>query len=158
MSNKPIAIVTGASKGIGAAVAKLFAKNGHDVCINYLSDENGAHSVARSCEEVSARTLIVKADISRKEDVAKLFRRCDEGLGVVSCLVNNAGVIGSSSSLEDLSADTLLETFETNVFGTLFCIQEAIKRMSTARGGEGGMIVNMSSMAAALGSPNEYVH
>lgn len=100
---RPTAIITGASKGIGAAVAKLFANNGYDVCVNYLSDGNGARSVAQSCEEAGARTLIVKADISRKDDVAELFRRCDEGLGTVSCLVNNAGVIGSSSTLEDLS-------------------------------------------------------
>ncbi|MEO9515482.1 MAG: SDR family oxidoreductase [Paracoccaceae bacterium] len=145
-------------KGIGAAVATLFASNGFDVCINYLSDEHGACKVARACQEAGARALIVKADISSKNEVVELFRKCDEGLGAISCLVNNAGVIGSSSPLENLSADTLLTTFETNVFGTVHCIQEATKRMSTAHGGEGGTIVNMSSMAAVLGSPNEYVH
>lgn len=158
MSNRPIALITGASKGIGASVAKLFAKNGFDICINYLSDEKSARSVAHSCEDAGARAIVVKADISRPNQVAELFLRCDNELGIVSCLVNNAGIIGSSTLLENLSADALSETFKTNVFGTLYCIQEAIKRMSTEHGGTSGTIINMSSLAAVRGSPNEYVH
>lgn len=158
MSRRPIVIVTGASKGIGAAVAELFANNGYDVCINYLSDEKGARAVAQTCKEAGAQTVIVKADIARKKDVSALFQRCDDSLGTVSCLVNNAGIIGSSTRLEDLSEEALRGTFETNVFGALYCMQEAIKRMSTEHAGSGGTIVNMSSLAAVLGSANEYVH
>lgn len=158
MTNKPIALVTGASKGIGASVAELFAKNGYDICINYLSDENGAKAVANACENFGARTIIAKANISRPDAVSKMFRNCDERLGRLSCLVNNAGIIGSSTLLENLSADALSETFQTNVFGTVYCIQEAIKRMSKQQGGIGGTIVNMSSLAAVRGSANEYIH
>ena len=158
MSNRPIALVTGASKGIGASVATLFAKNGYDVCINYLSDEDGARVVARSCEEAGARTAVAKADVARPDEVADMFQHCDAALGPVSCLVNNAGIIGSATLLEHLTADALTETFQTNVFGIVYCMQEAIKRMSTAQGGAGGTIVNMSSLAAVRGSANEYVH
>lgn len=158
MADRRIALVTGASKGIGAEVARLFASNGYDVCINYLTDEKGAQAVAQTCEASGARALIVKADVSSKEGVADLFKRCDESLGRVSCLVNNAGIIGSSTLLETLSSGTLSQTFETNVFGPIYCIQEAIKRMSTAHGGVGGTIVNMSSQAAVFGSAHEYVH
>ncbi|MEP5759490.1 MAG: SDR family oxidoreductase [Litoreibacter sp.] len=158
MSNRPVVLVTGASKGIGAAVAKLFAENGFDVCINYLADEDGARAVARSCQDSGVRTLVAQADISCRDEVAGMFLRCDDALGPVSCLINNAGVIGSSSLLENLSSNALAETFGTNVFGALYCIQEAIKRMSTDHDGVGGTIVNMSSLAATLGSPNEYVH
>ena len=158
MSNRPIVLITGASKGIGATVAALFANNGFDICINYLSDDKGARTVAHTCEEAGARTITVKADISLPNEVADLFLKCDEKLGTVSCVINNAGIIGSSSLLENLSADALSETFKTNVFGTVFCIQEATKRMSTQHGGVGGIIINMSSLAAVRGSANEYVH
>ena len=158
MSNRPIVLITGASKGIGATVAALFANNGFDICINYLSDDKGARTVAHTCEEAGARTITVKADISLPNEVADLFLKCDEKLGTVSCVINNAGIIGSSSLLENLSADALSETFKTNVFGTVFCIKEATKRMSTQHGGVGGTIINMSSLAAVRGSANEYVH
>ncbi len=158
MSDKPIVLITGASKGIGAATANLFAKNGFDVCINYLSDENGAKDVARECENSGVRTIIVKADIAQADEVSQMFQECDNSLGNVTCLVNNAGIIGHSSLLENLPANALSQTFKTNVFGTIYCIQEAIKRMSFEHRGTGGAIINMSSLAAVRGSPNEYVH
>ncbi len=158
MNNRPVVLVTGASKGIGASVARLFAKNGHDVCINYLSDEAGAREVAGVCEAAGARTALTRADVARPSDVREMFRECDRMLGPVACVVNNAGVIGGASSLAELSPTALSATFETNLFGTVYCIQEAIKRMSTALGGAGGAIINMSSVAATLGSPHEYVH
>lgn len=157
ISIRPTVLITRASKGIGAATAKLFATNGFDVCINYLSNESGARAVAQSCENAGARTVVVKADVSQQDEVAQLFQRCEDKLGVVSCLVKNVGIIGSSSLLENLTAEALSATFHTNVFGTLYCIQEATKRMSKKHGGVGGTIVNMSSLAAVLGSPNEYV-
>lgn len=158
MSHKPIVLITGASKGIGAETAKLFASNGYDICINYLSDEKGANDVAKSCENLGARAITVRANIAQADEVADMFLTCDKELGTVSSLINNAGIIGSSSLIENLSQKALLETFETNVFGTVYCIQQAIKRMSTKHGGLGGTIVNMSSLAATLGSANEYVH
>lgn len=158
MPNKPIVLITGASKGIGAATAKLFAKNGFDICINYLSDKEGAASVAKACKDLSAKAIIFKANISKLDEVVEMFLSCDDELGTLSCLINNAGIIGSSTLLENLQPDALSETFKTNVFGTIYCMQEAIKRMSTEHGGQGGSIVNMSSVAATLGSANEYVH
>lgn len=158
MSNRPIALITGASKGIGASVAELFANNGFDICINYMSDEKGARAVARICENAGAQALIAKADISQPDEVTELFQSCDDKLGTLSCLVNNAGIIGSSTLLENLTAKALSDTFQTNVFGAIYCIQEAIKRMSTKYGGTGGTVVNMSSLAAVRGSPNEYIH
>jgi NAD(P)-dependent dehydrogenase (short-subunit alcohol dehydrogenase family) len=158
MSNKPIALITGASKGIGAATAMLFAENGFDVCINYLSDEDGAKHVARECEALGGQAITLKADISKASEVSEMFRMCDNDLGCLSCLVNNAGIIGHSSLLENLPLEALSQTFQTNVFGAVYCIQEAVKRMSTKHGGSGGTIVNMSSLAAVRGSANEYVH
>jgi len=158
MTHRPIVLVTGASKGIGASVAKLFAKNGFDICINYLSDEDGARAVVRDCKESGARAIAAKADISQANEVTGMFLECDDALGRMSCLVNNAGIIGKSTLLENLPADALSQTFQTNVFGSIYCMQEAIKRMSTKHGGAGGTIINMSSLAASLGSANEYVH
>lgn len=158
MSTRPIVLVTGSSKGIGAAVAELFAREGFDVCINYRSDERGAYAVADACKEHGARTAVVHADIGSLADIKKLFAACDKQLGALNCLINNAGIIGGTSSLSKLSQDALETTFAANVFGPIYCIQEAIKRMSNESGGVGGTIVNMSSVAATLGSPNEYVH
>lgn len=158
MPQRPIVLITGASKGIGAETAKLFAKNGYDVCINYLSDEEGANTVVKACKDFGTQAMAVKANIARADEVSEMFLTCDKELGKISSLINNAGVIGSASLLENLPNNALSETFETNVFGMIYCIQEAIKRMSTKHGGQGGTIVNMSSLAATLGSAGEYVH
>ena len=158
MSDRPIVLITGASKGIGAETAKLFAKNGYNICINYMSDEEGANAVANSCKKLGAQAIAIKANIAKANEVSEMFLSCDKELGTISSLINNAGVIGSSSLIENLSHKALSETFETNVFGIIYCIQEAIKRMSTKHGGQGGTIVNMSSLAATLGSAGEYVH
>lgn len=155
---RPIVIVTGASHGIGAATARLFAAEGHDVCINYLSDDAAAAQVVAACEAAGARAIAVRGDVGRREDIQALFGACDDALGRVTCLVNNAGIIGKAGRIEDLQPAVLETAFRINVFGVLYGIQEAAKRMSTARGGRGGTIVNMSSLAAFLGSPNEYVH
>lgn len=158
MPQRPIVLITGASKGIGAETAKLFARNGYNICINYLSDEKGANSVVKACKDFDAQAIAVKANIARANEVSEMFLKCDEELGTISSLINNAGVIGSGSLIENLSHKALSETFETNVYGIVYCIQEAIKRMSTKHGGQGGTVVNMSSLAATLGSAGEYVH
>lgn len=155
---RPISIITGASHGIGAATAKLFAAEGYDICISYLSDDAAADEVVASCEALGSRAIAVRGDIGNRGDVLKLFEQCDARLGRVSCLINNAGVIGKAGRLVDLEPSTIERTFQVNVFGLTYCIQEAARRMSTRSGGTGGSIVNMSSLAAALGSPNEYIH
>lgn len=155
---RPIVIVTGASHGIGAATAWLFATQGFDVCINYLSDTAAAAEVVEGCKAAGARAIAVQGDVGKKEDIEALFRACDDELGRVSCLVNNAGIIGKAGKIEDLQPEVLETAFRINVFGVIYCIQEAAKRMSTRKGGHGGTIVNMSSLAAYQGSPNEYVH
>jgi NAD(P)-dependent dehydrogenase (short-subunit alcohol dehydrogenase family) len=153
-----IALVTGASKGIGEATAVAFAKAGYDVCVNYHFDEAGAEKTVRQCREIGVRAIAVGADIADLEAVRQMFDICDDRLGAVTCLVNNAGIIGGSSSLVDLDSSALVSTFQTNVFGMIYCMQEAAKRMRTDEGGSGGAIVNMSSVAAVMGSPGEYVH
>ncbi len=155
---RPIVIVTGASHGIGAATARLFAAEGYDVCINYLSDTAAAQEVVEACKATGARAIAVQGDVGRKEEIEALFKACDDGLGAVTCLVNNAGIIGKAGRIEDLRPSVLETAFRINVFGVIYCIQEAVKRMSTRKGGRGGTIVNMSSLASFLGSPNEYVH
>lgn len=155
---RPIVVVTGASHGIGAATARLFAADGYDVCINYLSDGAAASEVVDACLATGARAIAVQGDVGDKEDIEALFRACDDELGRVTCLVNNAGIIGKAGRIEDLQPEVLETAFRINVFGAMYCIQEAARRMSTRKGGQGGTIVNMSSLAALLGSPNEYVH
>jgi NAD(P)-dependent dehydrogenase (short-subunit alcohol dehydrogenase family) len=154
---KPICIITGASHGIGAATAKLFAAEGYDICISYLSDDAAAADTVAACEDSGARAIAVRGDVGNRDDVLNLFAQCDERLGRVTCLINNAGIIGKAGKLVDLEPEALAATFQINVFGLIYCTQEATKRMSTKMGGTGGAIINMSSLAAYLGSPNEYI-
>lgn len=153
-----IAIITGASRGIGAATAVLAAKAGFDVCINYLSNHTRAAEVVAACQAQGVRAISVAGDVANAADVATLFETCDHKLGPVTFLVNNAGIIGQESRVEDLPADVLHQTFAVNFYGAYYCAQQAIKRMSTTHGGAGGTIVNVSSIAATNGSPGEYVH
>ena len=155
---RKIAIITGSSRGIGAATAKLAAAAGYDVCVNYASDANAANRIANDCKAIGVRAFASKADISDSGQVRTLFSECDAELGKLTLLVNNAGIVGHSSKLVDLRNDDLLATYAINVFGTIYCCQEAIKRMARSEGGDGGAIVNISSIAAKLGSPNEYIH
>lgn len=152
------ALITGAGRGIGAATAVLAAKAGYDICVNYAADENSAEQVASDCRVFGVRCAAVKADIGNPAEVAQLFATCDDLLGPVDLLVNNAGIIGHATLIEHLDVDVLKRTFEVNVFGSIYCAQQAIRRMSTAEGGQGGVIINLSSIAASLGSPGEYVH
>lgn len=155
---KPVVIVTGASKGIGAAIARLFAAEGHDVCAGYLSDEAGAAKTVSDCIASGARAIAVKVNMADRASVANFFRRAELELGRPDCLINNAGIIGATGRLEALPPEALAATFQTNLFGVVYAMQEAITRMSRRHGGKGGAIVNLSSIAATLGSPGEYVH
>lgn len=157
MSVKRVLLVTGGGRGIGAATARLAAQRGYSVCVNYRHREDDAKRVVAEIEAGGGRALAIKADISVDEDVVRMFDTCDRQLGVLSGLVNNAGVVERQSRLEGIDSARLQRVFATNVFGAFACAREAVRRMSTERGGAGGAIVNVSSAAARLGSAGEYL-
>jgi NAD(P)-dependent dehydrogenase (short-subunit alcohol dehydrogenase family) len=152
-----VAIVTGASRGIGAAVARAAARDGYAVCINYHRSEARAQELKAQIESDGGRAITVQGDVAIEDDVLRLFEESASALGQVTALVNNAGILEHHSPLADMSTERFRRVFDTNVIGSLMCAREAIKRMSTKSGGQGGAIVNISSMAARLGAPNEYV-
>ena len=152
-----VALITGGSRGIGAATARLAAERGYAVAVNYVHNEAAAQGVVADIERVGGRAVAVQADVGSEEDVCRLFEEVDRRLGVLSALVNNAGILDVQARLEHMSAARLNRVFTTNITGAFLCAREAVRRMSTARGGRGGSIVNVSSGAARLGSPGEYV-
>ncbi len=152
-----VIVITGASRGIGAATARLAACAGYRICINYLNDDEAAQKVLAEVRELGADAITVKADVSVEDEIIQLFQRVDVELGPVTALVNNAGTIGHKSQLEHMSEFRLLKLMKTNVVGPMLCAKHALQRMSQCHGGKGGSIVNVSSVAARLGSPNEYV-
>ncbi|MEM8563729.1 MAG: SDR family oxidoreductase [Pseudomonadota bacterium] len=152
-----VAIVTGSSRGIGAATAIRLAKEGFDVCINYLANEEAAGSVADQAREHGVKAMTVRADVSKEKQVVNLFAATKAQLGVPSVLVNNAAIVLSQARVVDLTEDRINKLLKTNVTGCLLCAREAVACMSTATGGTGGVIVNVSSSAARLGSPGEYI-
>lgn len=154
---RPAALITGGSRGIGAATAKLLAARGYDLCISYRQRESDAMRVVDACTKLGARAIAVQADIAREKDVERLFGKVDAHYGRLSALVNNAGILQKQMRVEELTAERINRILQTNVTGTLLCCREAVRRMSTQRGGNGGTIVNVSSGAARSGSPNEYV-
>jgi NAD(P)-dependent dehydrogenase (short-subunit alcohol dehydrogenase family) len=153
----PIVLVTGGSRGIGAAASKLAAARGYAVCVNYRSNAEAAQAVVSSIEHAGGRAIAVQADVAIERDVVHLFEACDAQLGRLTALVNNAGILETQMRVEAMDAARLQRVLATNVTGAFMCAREAIKRMSTRHGGNGGAIVNLSSRAAVLGSPNEYV-
>jgi NAD(P)-dependent dehydrogenase (short-subunit alcohol dehydrogenase family) len=152
-----VVIVTGASRGIGAATARLAAERGYLVCVNYRTDVRAADAVVAAIEGTGGRALSVAGDVSVERDVMRLFETVDKKLGAVSALVNNAGILDVQARVEGMSGDRIARVFGVNVTGAFLCAREAVRRMSTARGGNGGSIVNVSSRAAALGSPGPYI-
>ena len=152
-----IMLVTGASRGIGAETARLAAQAGYAVCINFHQSESEANELLDSLLASGATAIAVRADISDESDVGRLFEAIDSQLGRLTALVNNAGILEQQSDFENISLDRLQRIFRTNVEGSFLCCQQAIRRMSTIYGGEGGSIVNLSSRAAVLGAPHEYV-
>jgi NAD(P)-dependent dehydrogenase (short-subunit alcohol dehydrogenase family) len=152
-----VILITGASRGIGAATAKIAAQRGYAVCVNYLRNEAAAMRVVDEIVASGGRAIAVQADISVEADVVRLFETCDRELGRVSALVNNAGIIETQMKVEQMDADRIRRILATNVIGSFLCAREAVRRMSTRHGGTGGAIVNVSSGASKVGSPGEYV-
>ncbi len=152
-----VLIITGASRGIGAATARIAGRSGYVVCVNYLKNKAAAKQIVEEIKADGGRALAVGADISREEEVVKLFCTVDDKLGKISALVNNAGILETQMRIEDMNEARLNRIFLTNITGSFLCAREAVKRMSTKNGGKGGAIVNVSSAAARLGSAGEYV-
>ncbi|MDO6719408.1 SDR family oxidoreductase [Psychrosphaera sp. 1_MG-2023] len=157
MDNQKVALITGGGRGIGAATAKLFAQHGYAVCINYKSNSKAATSLAKEITAEGGYCITVQADVANEADVLRLFSTIDDKFGPLSVLVNNAAVLQTQSRLVDMSAERINTVLVNNVTSAFLCCREAIKRMSTANGGAGGAIVNVSSGAARSGSPNEYI-
>ena len=152
-----VVIITGASRGIGAETAALAAARGYAVCVNYLRNRDAADAVVQAIASAGGRAIAVQADVASEADVVRLFDTVDRELGPLTALVNNAGILETQSRVDAIDAARLGRIFATNVTGAFVCAREAVKRMSTARGGTGGAIVNVSSRAAVLGAPGEYV-
>jgi NAD(P)-dependent dehydrogenase (short-subunit alcohol dehydrogenase family) len=154
--NKVI-VITGGSRGIGAATARLAAERGYAVCVSYLRGALAADSIVAEIARTGRSAIAVQADVSMEADVLRLFKTVDESLGPVTALVNNAGVNAPQMRVERMDAARLSRVFAVNVSGSFLCAREAVRRMSTKHGGGGGAIVNISSVASRLGSPEEYV-
>jgi NAD(P)-dependent dehydrogenase (short-subunit alcohol dehydrogenase family) len=152
-----IVLITGASRGIGAATARLAAEHGYAVCVNYKRNAVAAQTVVDAIQRDGGRAVAVQADVAIERDVVRLFETCDGELGRVTAMVNNAGILETQMRVESMDAERVQRVFAANVIGSFISAREAIKRMSTKRGGRGGAIVNVSSRAACLGSPGEYV-
>ncbi len=146
-----VCIVTGGGRGIGAAVARLAGRRGYAVCVNYRQDEAAARAVAASIEQGGARAIAVRADVSREDEVAALFKETDGALGRVTALINNAGTPGARSALVDIETDALRRVLDVNLLGALLCTRAAVARMARSRGGSGGGIVTVSSVATRTG-------
>jgi NAD(P)-dependent dehydrogenase (short-subunit alcohol dehydrogenase family) len=150
-------IVTGGGRGIGAATARLASARGHPVCVNYVRDAQNAQRVADSITAAGGRAIALQADVARETDVVRMFDTAADRLGAVTGLVNNAGILEKHMRLDEMEAGRFERVFATNILGAFLCAREAVRRMSTRHGGSGGAIVNVSSMASRLGSPNEYI-
>ena len=148
-------LVTGASRGIGASIAR---RDGYDVALTYAADRDAAQRVAADVEAAGRRALVIHADVAREADVVAAFAAVDGEFGRLDAVAINAGITGSFTRVEDIDASMLERVLAVNVVGAFTCAREAVRRMSTARGGNGGAIVVVSSVAARIGSPNEYVH
>lgn len=157
MFSEKIAVITGSSRGIGAATASLLASRGYAVCINYQANEQAALQLLDALRGTGAKAIAVQADMAQEADVVRLFQAVDDQLGRLTALVNNAGILATQMRVEDMDAARINKILSTNVTGYFLCCREAVKRMSPRHGGQGGAIVNVSSAASRIGSPGEYV-
>ena len=154
---QPIVLITGGSRGIGAATALLAARKGYAVAVNYTSNSLAADEVVRQIRDGGGSAITVQADVAVESQVLALFDKIDAKLGPLSSLVNNAGVVDVACRVGTMTVDRLQRMFNTNIIGSFVCAREAVKRMSTRHGGSGGSIVNVSSAASRVGSPGQYV-
>ena len=151
-----VVIITGGSRGIGRAAAIAAAARGFRVVVGYASNEAAARDVVSTIEAKNGKAIAVKCDVGSENDILALFKAADD-FGVLGALVNNAGIVGPTARVEDMSAERITRMMAVNITGSMLCAREAVKRMSTRHGGKGGVIINLSSVAAKLGSPNTYV-
>jgi NAD(P)-dependent dehydrogenase (short-subunit alcohol dehydrogenase family) len=156
-SDQLVAIVTGGSRGIGAATARVLGGRGYRVCVNYRLDELAAKAVIEDLKRGGVEAIAVQADVALEADVVRLFQTAEDELGPIKALVNNAGILFPQMRVEQMDAERITQTLATNVTGPFLCCREAVKRMSLRHGGTGGAVVNVSSAASRLGSANEYV-
>jgi NAD(P)-dependent dehydrogenase (short-subunit alcohol dehydrogenase family) len=155
---RPAVVITGASRGIGAAIARLLGASGYSVAVNYANDVNAAREVLTNLTSAGSRAVAIQGDISREADVLRLFEIAERELGPIRALVNNAAITGGFARVQDIDSAALTKMLAVNVAGPMLCAREAVRRMSTKRGGSGGSIVNISSIAARTGSAGEWVH
>jgi NAD(P)-dependent dehydrogenase (short-subunit alcohol dehydrogenase family) len=153
----PVVLITGASRGIGAATALLAARAGYAVAVNYAANSLAADEVVRQIRQGGGNAITVQADVADEAQVLAMFEKVDAKLGRLTALVNNAGVVDQTSRVDAMSMARFRRMFEINVYGSFVCAREAVRRMSTRHGGTGGTIVNLSSVAARLGAPGQYV-
>ncbi len=153
----PVMLITGASRGIGAALARLAAGRGYAVAINYLSNQSAAQAVADEISAAGGQAMLVQGDVAQESDILRMFAAVDAHWGRLDVLVNNAGILEQMMPVVDMSAERIARVMNINVVGLMLCCREAVKRMAKSQGGLGGAIVNISSVAAKLGSPFEYV-
>ena len=153
----PVMLITGAGRGIGAATARMAAARGYTVAVNYLANAAAARAVVDDIQGAGGQAFLVQGDVAQEADVLRMFEVVMAQAGRLDVLVNNAGILEQMMSVVDMSAERLQRVFNTNVVGLMLCCREAVKRMARSQGGSGGAIVNISSVAAKLGSPFEYV-
>jgi NAD(P)-dependent dehydrogenase (short-subunit alcohol dehydrogenase family) len=151
-------IITGSSRGIGAATARLAGRRGYAICVNYRTEKTQAEAVAHDIEASGSKAIVVQGDMAVEDDIVRLFETCDRELGTLDGLVNNAGITGRTCRVDEIDAGTLEAVMALNVTGCFLCAREAVRRMSTRHGGRGGAIVNLSSRASELGVPGAWVH
>lgn len=157
MSKRPVLLITGSGRGIGAATARLAAARGYDVAVNYKSDAKAAEEVVAAAKAHGANAVAIQADMAKEADIERMFKSVDSALGPLTHFVYNTGIPGRAGRLESASPAMMREVIDVNVLGALFSLQHAIKRISKKQGGAGGAIVLLSSVAADIGGPNEYV-
>jgi NAD(P)-dependent dehydrogenase (short-subunit alcohol dehydrogenase family) len=154
--NDKVVIITGGSRGIGRATALAAAARGFRICVGYANNEAAARDVVSTIEAKNGKAIAVKCDVGDEGDILKMFKAAD-AFGTLGGLINNAGIVGPTSRVDEMSAERIARIMAVNITGSMLCAREAVKRMSTRHGGKGGVIVNLSSVAAKLGSPNTYV-
>ncbi|MBB3658860.1 NAD(P)-dependent dehydrogenase (short-subunit alcohol dehydrogenase family) [Rhizobium sp. BK650] len=157
MTDGPVLLVTGGSRGIGAAACLVAARHGWRVAVNYASNEAAANVVVSEIKKAGGDAIAIKGDVGNAADIVSIFEAVDKHFGRLDGLVNNAGIVDYTARVDEMSAERLERMMRINVTGSILCAGEAVRRMSTAHGGQGGAIVNISSMAAVLGGPAQYV-